>query len=198
MPSEARTTELIDQHMMGTARTDINAATTDTGFTRTFKSKDMIFRLQLVANADVTIVTNAGGAVSKAAGVKIVDLPTCRYVPLASRIYGSVQATGSNTTGGEIGLGSVVASGAAAVLGGTATFEDILEGGNPALANMTADAAATAVITGDGSRSIIGSTSFAAAPDIYLNGATAFAGNGTLVLKKASVIDIWGIILKPT
>lgn len=157
-----------------------------------------ITRTRILTGADITLITNAGGAASLAAGVKLLDFPTGRVCPLASRIRGRIEATGSNTTSGELGLGSVVASGAAAVLGGTATFEDILEGAFPVLGAKTAGATAAAQTFANAYRGAVGASDFSGAVDLYINAAAAFAGNGTLVLRSGAVIDLWHIFLTPS
>lgn len=144
----------------------------------------------MLLTADLTLVSATGGA-AKAGGVQILDLGTGLLWPVKSRVKGSFKVTGTgNSTAGEIGLGTVVATGAVAVLGGTPTFENILEGGVPALGNATAGGADVTFATGDLNRAEIGSVS--TAPDVFVNAASTFAaGTGAFVLNAGTEIDLW-------
>lgn len=62
-------------------------------------------------------------------GVKLFTLPAALVLPLETQyVLTSLAPTGLSATAGEAGLGTTVASGAVAVLSGTAAFENISEG----------------------------------------------------------------------
>lgn len=126
--------------------------------------------VQLTVTEAFELFTGADGA-AKAGGTKIYTVPAGRIVPLAAEtalVLSNSLALGEQTAG-EIGIGSVVASGAAAVLSGTATFENFMTGGT--LGNLAAAGTVTANFKG-ASREPIGSGS---AIDLFLNGATTFS-----------------------
>lgn len=72
----------------------------------------------------------AGGA-SLAVGLKLYDFPAGAIVVDAARLYDvAITQTEGNITADtpDVGLGTTIASGAVAVLGGTAAFENVLTG----------------------------------------------------------------------
>ena len=147
-------------------------------------------RWSVTLTSNLTVVSSTGGA-AKAGGVKLIDFPTGLVLPRKTVINGTFLVSGTgDSTAGEIGLGTVVGTGAVAVLGGTATFENVCEGGIPALGNATAGGAAVAILTGDTVRSEIGTISTAQA--LYLNAASTFAaGTGAFVVVAGTRIDVW-------
>ncbi len=143
--------------------------------------------IRVNVTADITLFASGGGA-ALAGGLQFLDLATGIFSVDWAKVSGTFVTTGGGTTAGEIGLGTVVASGAAAVLGGTATFENILEGGIPALGNA-ATGVATAFNVADVARAEL--STIAAAADVFVNGASTFAaGAGNFVLKSGSVIEM--------
>lgn len=74
-------------------------------------------------------VGTGGDAADLGIGAVCYTLPAGAYAWLGGSIEGIFsQASAGVITGGEVGLGTVVASGAVAVLSGTATFENIMNG----------------------------------------------------------------------
>lgn len=152
---------------------------------------------KIITDADLILIQGADNE-SLAGGVKIFDVPGVKMKIHTARIaYNlTLSAAAMTTTAGEIGLGTALASGAAAVLGGTATFEDILEGGangrdGAALANIGA-AGNIVATTFDASPVTLAPVS-GVANGVYLNAASAFADSdpSNLVLQAGSEIEIW-------
>lgn len=151
---------------------------------------------RIVLSEDLILISG-GDAAAKAGGAKLLDLPGVLMKIDCARISYSLtlSAAAMSTTAGEIGLGTALASGAAAVLGGTAAFEDILEGGangrsGAALGNI----AAAGRITGTTfDLPTILAPASGVANSVYLNAATTFANSdpSNLVAEAGTEIDIW-------
>ena len=155
-----------------------------------------IIHTRIVTTADLSIV-EAGSGAAKAGGVLIMTIPSqVAMQPLWASVRGRLSMSAATATGtdGEVGLGSVIASGAADNLSGTATFENILQGGVPDLDNI---AAGTSVFHAsiDGLRTAHIGTG-AAPTNIFLNGATNVAvAVSDLVFESGGVIEIvWAAI----
>ena len=125
----------------------------------------------------------AGGA-SLGVGKLILTLPAGPRIIGGSNISIAVKQTQGNVTADtpELGLGTVIASGAVAVLSGTATFEDILTGqvmndcdGTVENATVTTALAIEA----------------AAAHTIHLNIADGWAASGDTALGFSGTATIW-------
>lgn len=160
-----------------------------------------VIHTTITLTADTALIAGGDNA-NKGGGVKIFDFPTGAVFVLASRIKGTLDLVEADmsTTAGEIGLGTTVASGAINVLGGTAAFENVHEGGIPALGNISAagtlaftslDAIKSTVLPSDGT--------VATALDLYLNCATAFADAtaSDLNILSGATVELWWIWLPP-
>ena len=193
MPSPTKTINMINAHIVDPVNLGLTA-TLPSGISGTINhsAKTGMIHTKIVTTAALTLVSSVDNA-AKGGGIKIFDFPLCRVVPMARRIKGTLGFSGAtmSSTAGEIGLGSVVASGAIATFT-TATFDNILEGSNPDLGNIAA-AGTTAVITGDSSRADIGD--FATAVDLYINACSTFADATAenLVLASGAIIELWWI-----
>lgn len=95
---------------------------------------------QHVTKITVADFTQAVTAAALAFGKKIYDFPLGHIKVDRALIELTVTAPASTTTG-EVALGTVVASGAAATTGGTATFEDIIDG------TATTESSSTGAVT---------------------------------------------------
>ena len=73
---------------------------------------------------------NIASDAALAVGQKVYTLPSnCFVKPLGGIVkITSTCATGLSATAGEVGLGTTIGSGAVATLGGTAAFENVMEG----------------------------------------------------------------------
>lgn len=80
----------------------------------------------------------------------------------------STTATGLSATAGEVGLGTTIASGAVAVLGGTAAFENLMEG-----TTISNHVAATSLVSRKQNDSVVRGTQGATAPALIDGSATA-------------------------
>jgi hypothetical protein len=110
----------------GITKSDASKAIVQSGTLRTVTFDGFNYKTVLIVNS---LLKNIPADADLAFGQKIFTFPAGVIEP----VTGSVQVTSLTPTGlasvaGEVGLGSVVASGAVAVLGGTPTFEDIMEG----------------------------------------------------------------------
>jgi len=116
---------------------------------------------------------NVGDAANLGIGAKFYTLPPGSHMVENASIKGTFDAAVSSVASTpEIGIGTVIASGAVTVLGGTATFENVIEGatiadvGNEAIERIdepNAAAPAPLLITTAGSH------------DLFLNAAAAWA-----------------------
>lgn len=104
-----------------------SAGTAETGFTAAEAGNAVYHRTTLTV--DTVLPAIAGGA-NLGVGVLAYTFPAGRIVIHASSIDLAIQQTEENITADtpEIGLGTTIASGAVAVLSGTAAFENILTG----------------------------------------------------------------------
>lgn len=197
MPSPTETRRLIDDIINQTSRTT-GAAVAVTGDLLSQDAKMNMVHLRLELKSDLVLVEDVDMA-AKAGGAKILDLPAGFFSVLASRIEGTLTTDVADltSTAGELGLGTAAASGANATLGASgATHENILEGGQPALSNMTAGNDLT-VLVGDGVREPVGT--FASAADVYLNIASTWgnvAAAADVSIKAGAVIELWGILVE--
>lgn len=105
-----------------------NVVATETGFGPYHQTK------LVITNAVLPAIT---GGVAQAVGVQLYTFTSANYViDKAFGFFGITQTGGNiNADTPDVGLGTVVATGAVAVLGGTATFEDVMTGA--ALTNCT-------------------------------------------------------------
>lgn len=146
-------------------------------------------------SADLTLVA-AAGAAAKAGGEKLFDFPNVKIVPVAGRVVCRLElsAAAATSTAGELGLGSVIASGANATLTG-ATWQDIIAGGVPALGNITAGSTINAAVY-DSFRGFIPSAA-GFGGSLFVNAASTFAVATTdLNILSGSEIDVWWIALE--
>lgn len=124
-------------------------------------------------------------------GLRIIDMPAGFYKPIFGRFSGSLKssiALGENAAG-EIGVGTVIGSGAVATLGGTATFEDWMDG--QAIAAITAGATVAQNHAGFADAN---SESFGAALSLFLNIAAGFSDEATahkIVVVKGSLVELY-------
>ena len=88
---------------------------------------------------DLTLITPAGAA-SLAAGKGIYTFPAGRVLVHSAYIDIELSTSGSTVTADtpDLGLGTTIGTGAVAVLGGTAAFENIMTGQTAADVNATA------------------------------------------------------------
>lgn len=147
----------------------------------------------ITLQSDLTLVTSVDNA-AKAGGAQVFTFPQGFIQIHRARIKGTLGTSIADltSTAGEIGLGIVVATGAVAVLGGTATFESILEGGIPALGNFTAGNDLAAAAAGGAKSSLLGG--FSSSVPMFLNLASTWGDVGTagnVVARAGTQIEVW-------
>lgn len=130
---------------------------------------DHVTKLTMTAFSAGTVGDNA----SLGIGAKFYTLPAGSHMIENASIVGTFNAAVSDTASTpEIGIGTVIASGAVSVLGGTATFENVIEGATIAdvaseaierIDEPNAASPAPLLITAAGSH------------DLFLNAAAAWA-----------------------
>ena len=173
------------------------AATADTGITwgssdrpRTIEYKTGELHRTLIIVPALSFATTAA---AKGIGQKVYTFPEGWILPVAARVK-TITTTGATTaaTAGEIGLGSTVASGAVAVLSGTAGFQNILDGktisNHVAVTALTSHVAAAGGGT-SGTQDLLDGTSTAV--PVYLNIASTYDGTGGVTLTSAEVEILW-------
>lgn len=165
------------------------------------EAKSGVVHTVVTLTDDLTITLGAAGA--RAGGTKILQFAKpLGMVILATKVKGSLTPTAGTATftAGEVGLGTTVASGNVAVLGGTAAFENIAHGAESlgaalALADTAAGATTSFVIT-DGPRSgPVGDYGTTPTSNcVYLNVATTVGvATSNVKIKAGTVIEIWHI-----
>lgn len=153
---------------------------------RVVEYKDGIVRRTVITVPAFSFTTTAA---AKAIGQKIYTLPEGWILPRVARVTMS-STTGATTTGtaGEVGLGTVVGSGAVATLGGTGTFEDIMAGAT--LSNHVAQTAlSTDVVSATDNGVVLDGTG--TANDVFLNIASTYNGTGGVTVNGATVEILW-------
>jgi len=147
------------------AQHDLDVGTPGTNVTAKHYSADGINFTSVLTLSSVAVTI--GDLASLAYGALIYTMPSGDIAIKACAISVGLTGAGTPTTDTpEVGIGTVIASGAVSALGGTATFEDILEG--QAMANI----AGTAKVFLDQRPMDMLS---AGAHTIHINGADAFA-----------------------
>lgn len=197
MPSPTATKKLIDDYLRNPDSLGIASASAN--FRLVHDAHSGLEHVRMVFSANTQIIA-AGDNAAKAGGFKMLTLPIGLYVPIASMFYGSIvgDQTDANNTAGEIGIGTVVGSGANATLGAVgATAENFMEGYT--IGNMTAGAAVVIAGAVDSGREVIGSVS--GTTDLYLNLATTFGNYGTaqnISVVSGSFVDMWFVSMLNT
>lgn len=162
-----------------------NVGTPATGVTaETFGFGDR-FRTVLTVSKDFGAI--AGGA-NLGLGVLLFTFPAGDIMVEASKLNIALQQTEDNVTADtpDIGLGTTVASGAVAVLGGTAAFENIHTG------QTAADCDGTATVNTLGTQLVIEAADSHA---VYLNIADGWAAGGDAALgASGEVVLIWTLV----
>lgn len=171
-------------------------ATADTGITwaspyrpKAIEYKTGELRRTVIEVPSFTFTTTAA---AKGIGQKVYTFPEGWILPVWARVK-LVSTTGGSTaaTAGEVGLGTTVASGAAAVLSGTAAFENILTG--QTLDNHVAATALTShfgAAAGGTSGTHAGIDGTSTAASVYLNIASTFDGTGGVTVSNATQVEI--------
>ena len=125
------------------------------------------------------------GAAAEAVGVLLYTLPSGATLVRAS--YMSVALSNTDTTidadTPDVGIGTVIATGAVATLDGTATFENILTG------QTAADCTGTATVQGVTNQALVIATG--GAHTVYLNVADTWAGSETALKATGTVTLEW-------
>ena len=172
-------------------KTSVNIGAANTGVTAS-EGGDYVNHVTTLTFSGLA-VGSAVGAADLAFGKLLYTLPA--GAQLVEAAYTNVALTGTVTIVGDtpdVGVGSVVASGAVAVLGGTATFEDYITGQTSGAISGSnsievASAATAGALTGI---SLNISTS---AKTVYLNCADGWAGAGD-VTATGTVVLVWKTI----
>lgn len=131
-------------------------------------------------------VGSAVGAANLAFGAKIYELPAGAQA--IEKVYVDIALKGTTNIVADtpdVGIGSVVGSGAVAVLGGTGTFEDYLTGQTSGAIDGTNDIEAMAALT-----SGIGLNKSTDEKSIFLNAADGWAGAGD-VTASGKIVIVW-------
>ena len=193
---------VVDQRILDPSRIGlVNEVAEGIGATVVHSAQGGLIHSKFILTDDTVLISGAAAASSQAGGIKLFDFPLGKLIPQAARIAGRLNLSDAamTTTAGEIGLGTVVASGAASNISGSGgVFEDILQGGVPGLTNFTAGATIE-VKTYDDNRSHVPSSASDMSAQLHLNAAAAFASGTTtnLVALAGTEIDVWWIHLEP-
>ena len=133
---------------------------------------------------DLDVGADVAGGADEAEGVLLYTLPA--GVQKINAVYSEIALSGPAAIQAdtpEIGIGTVIATGAVAVLGGTATFEDILEGSAAADVNGTVNI--------DSDLAVNQLIAAASAKTVHLNIADGWAAGGGQVAATGFIILEW-------
>ena len=168
---------------------DVNAGTAGTNVTAVeYGNGRQHTTVLTLANADLG---NVAGGGNLALGALIYTFPAGAHVHSVTSASVALQgdaAVQADTP--DVGVGSVIGSGAVAVLGGTATFEDYLNGTAAADVNGTATVHAMAGATAG----LFTGISFNATGDaktLYYNAAATWSGASAAILATGTVTIQW-------
>lgn len=135
------------------------------------------------------VVGTGGDNASLGIGAKFYSFPAGTILVKKATLVGGTTLDADVTTGSpEVGIGTVIASGAVSILSGTATFEDIIDGnasgtGGDTTGNLTG---ATIYKASDGSTrdGVVIKATGGKSRDLYLNVAVAWpnSASGTLAV----------------
>ena len=138
-------------------------------------------------------VNSIAADASEGFGIKIGVLPETELAIVASKLTIQLTApSGLGSTAGEIGVGTVIGSGAVSVLSGTATFEDIVTG--QTMTNLTKAGADT----NDEYHTVAGVTivdATAGSVAAHLNIASVWDQTSAENLTVVGTVDLWYIDL---
>ena len=156
----------------GSLKTTKNVGTAGTGVTAVNYGDG--YKNTAVLTLDTTLPAIAGGA-SLAVGKLLYTLPTGAVIIDSAYMSVAITQTEGNITADtpDVGIGTVIGSGAVAVLGGTATFENIITGQTATNCSGTAT-----VKTSIPTAAVPLVIETAGAKTIYLNVADGWAASG--------------------
>lgn len=162
-------------------RDDQSGITVPTGFTSETTGGPQGYKTVLTAN--YTLPAIAGGA-SLGVGRKCLSLPAGERLVTGSTMSMAIKQTQGNITADtpDVGLGTTIASGAVALLSGTAAFENILTG------QTATDCNGTAIVATVTTNLAIAT---AASHDIFFNVADGWASSGDAAAAISGTITIW-------
>ena len=131
----------------------------------------------------------AGAAAALAVGNKVFSFPAGAHLHYATYMSVTCECAGTAKSP-KIGIGSVIATGAAAVLNGTATFMDyITEQSATGTTATTTPTVKTSVATA-GAMTGISNNAAADVKDVFLNAAATWAANNTGNLTSSGTITL--------
>lgn len=175
----------MDDLTVGTITTADNLGTANTGVTAVEYGNGR-WHQTVLSFTDLAVGTAPDGT-ALGFGVLLYTLPA--GVQNFQLAYSSVALSGPAAIQAdtpEIGLGTVIASGVVSVLGGTATFEDIIEG------SAATDVNGTVNVDHDNTVDLIRLS--AAAKTVHLNVADTWASGGGAVTATGSIVLQWTTI----
>ena len=186
----------------GNSLTTTNVGTVTTASTTVAEEHgDAISHFTKLTMTNFVVGTGADNA-SLGIGAKFYTFPAGTIIVRDATLVGGTTLAADVTTGSpEVGIGTVIASGAVSVLSGTATFEDIIDGNASATGGDTTGNLTGAAIykNSDGSTrdSVLIKTTGGKARDLFLNVAVAWPNSttGTLAVTFTGVITIkWQLV----
>ena len=164
--------------------------TPGTGVTASHQSGDGVHYVTTLTLTNVSYTV--AGAAAEAIGSLVYTFPAGVHAHKVTNINVALQGGGTvDTDTPEIGVGSVIATGAVAILSGTPTFEDYITGQVAADCNGTATVKMTAATAGYGTG--ISLNESGDAKTLHLNIADTWAGADT-VLASGTITFEWTII----
>lgn len=171
-------------------KTSVNVGTAASGFTAVEYGD--AFHHVTVLTVNTTLPAIAGGA-NLAVGKLAYTLPAGKILIKSALLNIALDEIDGNITADtpDVGIGTVIASGAVAVLSGTATFENIVTGQTAADCNGTATVKAT-----DPTAGVALEITAAGAHTIYLNVADGWAASGEAACPVTGTIIIEWLFLE--
>lgn len=178
--------------------TDLNRVYTTTGaevsgLTITDYGNEIIHRTVLdgtfLSAADV-LKDGALGAATAAMGKKIFDFPE-GGIHVEAAVLDLTLVASLATASVEVGLGTVVATGATSALGASSTYEDVIDGNTGGVTCSTTGTAYQRVAAAESDAAAFDGCG--TAKDLYLNAAAAWKGTGTFVVS-GTVSLVWSYL----
>jgi hypothetical protein len=150
-----------------------------------------------VVTITAAVLPNITGPADQAVGALIASFPAGAHIHTATRMSMAISLDGINSINASIetGLGSVIATGAVSVLGGTPTFEDYIDGSG----NFPAGAAGEVLVTGPvvataGALTGISMNETGDVKDIHYNIAATWSGSSTTCTITGTVVFNWTLM----
>ena len=150
---------------------------------------DTSYNAVVVSRFTVPSTTQSVAAASLGFGILLATLPKGNLIVHHVSLDMIYALDGAGAATMDMGVGTVIATGAVSVLGGTGTFEDCMNGTSATITNGTANVTYTFGALGETDQKDGAST----AKSLYLNMASAWAGITQVLTYRGTVTVTWSL-----